>query len=256
MTLRWYCFGGFRIEDDGRSAASGRRELDLTGIRPRSRTLLRYLAAAGGRAVHRERILDALWPELTGTTAVNSLHVAVSTIRTFLEPRVARGASRYLVRDGLTYRLDTGAADDSDVTAFDDAFTAGRRAAAAGRTAEAVLLLQAALCRYTGELLPEDGAADWVVADRDGYRSRATTAAGLIAGLELGAGHPIAAVAAARRALELDDQDDTGWRRLITAQQRSGDHAAAARTRAGYETMLRALGVPVTPLIHGHRAAA
>ncbi|HWS34193.1 MAG TPA: BTAD domain-containing putative transcriptional regulator [Actinoplanes sp.] len=249
MTLRWHCFGGFRIEDDG-------RELDLTAIRPRSRTLLRYLAAAGGRAVHRERILDALWPELTETAAVNSLHVAVSTVRTFLEPGVARGASRYLVRDGLTYRLDTGAPENGDVTAFDQAAAAGRRAARAGRTAEATVLLRTALRQYTGELLPEDGAADWVVADRNAYRARATAAAGLLAELELGADHPAAAADAARRALELDDLDDTGWRRLITAQQRSGDHAAAARTRAGYETMLRSLGVPVMPLPHGHRAAA
>ncbi|MEV6342354.1 BTAD domain-containing putative transcriptional regulator [Actinoplanes sp. NPDC051851] len=233
MALRWYCFGGFRVESDG-------RELDLGAIRPRSRTLLRYLAAAAGRPVHREQIIDALWPELSEATAVNSLHVAVSTLRTFLEPGVARAQSRYIVRDGPTYRLVTG--PDLDVVAFGEAFTAGRRAMAKGGP-EAAYLLQSALFRYAGDLLPEDGAADWVVADRDRYRSQAADAAALLAELELDAGRPVAAARAARRALDLDDHHDAGWRLLIAAQLRSGDRAAAARTRHRYEGVLRTLGV-------------
>jgi DNA-binding SARP family transcriptional activator len=248
MTLRWYCFGGFRVEDDG-------QELDSGTIRPRSRALLRYLAAAGGRAVHREEILGALWPDLAGTTAVNSLHVAVSTLRTFLEPGVARGASRYIVRSGPTYRLAIGAPEDCDVTAFAAALRAGRHAAAGGRTAQATGQLRAALHHYTGDLLPEDGPAAWALADRDRYRAQATAAAGLLADLELEAGHPVAAAAAARRALELDDQDDTGWRLLIAAQQRAGDHAAAARTRLRYERVLRALDVPAAYAVLGGCAA-
>ncbi|BCJ56016.1 hypothetical protein Asp14428_74910 [Actinoplanes sp. NBRC 14428] len=236
MTLRWYCFGGFRVEDDG-------AERDLGAIRPRSRTLLRYLAASGGRAVHREEILSALWPGVTESAAVNSLHVAVSTLRTFLEPGVARGGSRYLTRSGATYRLDTGAPELSDVTAFVAALRAGRHAAADGRIAEASGLLRTALFHYAGDLLPEDRPAAWATADRDRYRAQAVGAAGLLADLELGAGHPVAAAAAARRALEIDDHDDASWRLLITAQQRAGDHAAAALTRQRYERVLRSLDV-------------
>lgn len=227
MTLRWFCFGGFRVEDDG-------RELDLGSIRPRSRTLLRYLAAAAG-PVHREQIIDALWPEMTTGTAVNSLHVAVSTLRTVLEPGVARGASRYIVRDGPTYRLVTGA--HLDVTAFGEAYRAGRRAADRAS-------LQAALHCYTGDLLPEDGPADWVVPERARYRTQAADAAALLAELELEAGRPAAAARAARRALDLDDHHDAGWRLLIAAQVRGGDPAAAERTRRQYEGVLRTLGVP------------
>ncbi|WP_306204719.1 AfsR/SARP family transcriptional regulator [Actinoplanes sp. RD1] len=248
MTLRWYCFGGFRVEDDG-------RELDLGAVRPRSRALLRYLAAAGDRAVHREQIIDTLWPGLAESTAVNSLHVAVSTLRTFLEPGVARGASRYIVRNGETYRLAVGAPENSDVTAFTEAFRAGRRAAADGRTATATALLRTALQHHDGDLLPEDGPATWAVAERDRYRAQATTAAGLLAGLELDRGHPDAAATAARRALDLDDHNDAGWRLLIAAQQRAGDHAAAARSRLRYERVLHALDVPAAQAALDGRAA-
>lgn len=248
MTLRWYCFGGFRVEQDG-------RELDLGPIRPRSRALLRYLAAAGGRAVHREQILDALWPELAGATAVNSLHVAVSTLRTFLEPGVARGASRYIVRTGATYRLATGAPGNCDVTAFTETHRAARQAAASGQSAQATALLRTALHYYAGDLLPEEGPADWAVTARDRYRATATDAADLLADLELDRGHPAAAVTAARRALDLDPHDDAAWRLLMRAQQRAGDHASAARTRAGYERVLRTLDVSAARALLGGRAA-
>jgi SARP family transcriptional regulator, regulator of embCAB operon len=230
MTLRWFCFGGFRVEDDG-------RELDLGAIRPRSRTLLRYLAAAAG-PVHREQIIDALWPEMSTGSAINSLHVAVSTLRTFLEPGVARGASRYIVRNGPTYRLVTGA--QSDVTTFAEAYRAGRRAT---DRAEAIRSFQAALQCYTGDLLPEDGPADWVVPERERYRTQAADAAAILAELELEAGHPVAAARAARRALDLDDHHDAGWRLLIAAQIRGGDRAAAERSRRQYESVLHTLGV-------------
>lgn len=236
MTLRWYCFGGFRVEDDG-------GDLNLGAIRPRSRTLLRYLAAAAGRPVHREQIIDALWPEMTGPAALNNFHVAVSTLRTFLEPGVARGASRHIVRNGATYRLATETAD-LDVAAFARAHRAGRHAAATD-PAEAMRLLRAALHHYTDDLLPEDGPADWVVPARERYRGQAAEAAGLLADLELDAGRPVAAARAARRALDLDQHHDAGWRLLIAAQIRAGDQAAAARTRRQYEGVLHTLGVPL-----------
>lgn len=248
MTLRWYCFGGFRVEEDG-------NERDLGAIRPRSRTLLRYLAATGGRAVHREEILGALWPGIPESTAVNSLHVAVSTLRTFLEPGVARGGSSYLPRQGSSYRLSVGAPELCDVTAFSAALRAGRQAATAGRTGEASGLLRTALYHYAGDLLPEDRPAAWAAADRDRYRAQAAGAAGLLAELELSAGHPVAATAAARRALEIDDHDDAGWRLLIAAQQRAGDHVAAARTRVRYERLLGSLDVAAAQSVLGVRAA-
>ncbi|GIF14591.1 AfsR/SARP family transcriptional regulator [Actinoplanes teichomyceticus] len=236
MTLRWYCFGGFRVEEDGRA-------LDLGAIRPRSRTLLRYLAAAEGRPVHREQIIDALWPEMTAAGAVNNLHVAVSTLRTFLEPGVARGASRYIVRSGPTYRLVTETMD-LDVAAFAQTYRAGRRAAATD-PGEAIRLFRAALQLHTDDLLPEEGPADWVVPSRERYRAQAAHAAERLADLELDAGRPVAAARAARWALDLDQHHDAGWRLLIAAQLRAGDRAAAERSRRQYENVLRTLGVPL-----------
>ncbi|GGM01278.1 AfsR/SARP family transcriptional regulator [Micromonospora yangpuensis] len=238
--LRLWCFGGFRLERDG-------LPVDLSGIRPRVRTLLRYLAAEAGQPVHRERIMAALWPELPERAALNNLHVGVSTLRTFLEPGVARGASRFVVRDGWTYRLEV---DDGgcDVSAFGAALAESRRARSRGEDAAAVRALRTALDHYAGDLLPEDGTAEWVLAARDRHRSRAAEAAVLLAGLELTRGRARAAVAAARRALELDGYHDDGWRLLISAQRRAGDVAAARHSQQTYERVLRSLGVGSRPV--------
>jgi DNA-binding SARP family transcriptional activator len=237
--LRLRCFGGFRLELDG-------AQVDWSGVRPRVRTLMRYLAAGAGQPVHRERITAALWPELPERAAVNNLHVGVSTLRTFLEPGVARGASRFIVRDGASYRLEVGVGGGCDVSAFEAALAAARRGASLGDDGAVARALRGALDHYTGDLLPEDGPAEWVVADRERHRCRAAEAAVLLARLELAGGRDRAAATAARRALELDGYHDDGWRLLIAAQRSVGDVAASRRSQQAYEHVLRSLGVTRT----------
>ena len=59
----------------------------------------------------------------------------------------------------------------ADVREFGLAVAGGRRALRAGNLAEAAELLGAALELYAGELLPEEGAATWVVKERDRFNA-------------------------------------------------------------------------------------
>ncbi|WP_148086503.1 BTAD domain-containing putative transcriptional regulator [Micromonospora sp. HM5-17] len=230
------CFGGFHLEIPG-------RRLDWASVRPRVRALLRFLAAHGGRPVHREIILAALWPELPLRSGVRNLHVGVSMLRAFLEPGLRRGESRFVRRDGESYLLALPPSAYCDVRSFEEAVATWRRAVCTGDRAVAVAALRDALDQYGGDLLPEDGPAEWVVPERDRYRTLAAESAATLAALELEAGRLTAAVTAARRGLELDGFRDDAWRVLAEAQQRSGDTAAYARTRRAYARMLRTLGV-------------
>ena len=72
-------FGGFALRLDG-------SELELSAIKPRARLVLHLLGLAGGAPVHREVLLAALWPETEPETAARLLHVAISSLRTVLEP--------------------------------------------------------------------------------------------------------------------------------------------------------------------------
>lgn len=237
------CFRGFHLDIAG-------RPLDWSRIRPRVRTLLRYLAVHAGQRVHREIIVAALWPELSARAGINNLQVGISTLRTFLEPGgVARGTSRLIPRDGESYRLAIGDGDRSDLLSFDTAVSAGRVALARGQTATAAQALRDALRLYTGDLLPEDGPAEWVVGERARYRFRAAEAGARLARLEYDAGNWRRTIQVAHRALALDRCNDDSWRLLISAQQRAGHAAAAGRSRHTYERILNSLGVGTTTMI-------
>ena len=96
---------------------------------------------------------------------------------------------------------------------------------------------------YAGDLLPEEGPAEWVAERRDHYRAKAIEAAQGLAEEALLAGDHATVVRACRFGLELDRYQDALWRMLILARERAGDAGAASRDRREYALVLEALGV-------------
>jgi ATP/maltotriose-dependent transcriptional regulator MalT/DNA-binding SARP family transcriptional activator len=229
-------FGGFQLEMNG-------TVVDLSGLKPRVRALLRLLAVQGGRPLHREAIQVALWPEAATDAAGRNLHVAISSLRQALEPGVARAGFTLVVRDGDAYRLATGADVSVDLVAFESDMGQGRSGAAAGDAGRALAGFCSALDRYAGELLPEDGASDWVVDHRERCRSAAAEAAQWVAEHRLRGGDPAGAAQAAAGGLRIDRYHDPLWRLLATAREQAGDHVAASRARAEYAQVLAELGL-------------
>lgn len=233
LTLR--CFGTFGVRVQG-------VDVDLSPLRPRARAALRLLALHGGRPVHREVLVDALWPDSDPEAGLRNLQVAVSSIRQVLAATGGEQGGSLLVRAGDTYRLVVDS-DASDVAAFDSAVRTARAASTAGDHDRAALAAERALTLHGGDLLVEDGPADWVVSERERCRVDAASAAALLAEVELGRGRPAAAATACERGLRIDRYHDQLWRLLVEACGAAGDRAAAARARAGYEDVMRELGV-------------
>lgn len=232
------CFGTFAM------AVAG-RPVDLALLKPRPRAVLRLLAVNAGRPVHREVIQDALWRDADPETGARSLHVALSALRRELEPAAGRGGCEILVRDGDAYRLAIPAGSRVDVLAFDEALTRAR--AARGHDDRiTIAAYRAAVAAYAGDLLPEDGPADWIVARRDRARADYVEAALGLAELVMPE-HPAEAAAVCVAALGIDAYHDPLWRLLVEARERAGDRAAAASARASYARMLADLGLPASP---------
>ncbi|HVQ94214.1 MAG TPA: BTAD domain-containing putative transcriptional regulator [Mycobacteriales bacterium] len=242
VTVELRVLGGFELWLAG-------RELDWSRLRPRARTTLRLLALHAGRPVHRETLVEALWPDLPPAAGMHSLQVAVSSLRRFLDPGAARG-SGLLARAGDTYKLMLPPGSRSDLAEFEACLrmfrelrTAGTDQAAAGTV---VVALRRALTAYRGDLLPEDGPAEWVVAERDRLRQDAAEAAAALGAVEMSRGNPVGAAEVLERGLRLDPFRDPAWRLLIAAHQAVGDLAAAARARRDYARVLADLGVDLT----------
>jgi DNA-binding SARP family transcriptional activator len=127
--------------------------------------------------------------------------------------------------------------------AFATEVEAGRVAQAAGDRRAASEAFDRTMTRYEGDLLPEDGPAEWVVGPRDRIRVDAADVAARLAGLALEDGDAEAARAAAERGLRVDRYRDDLWRRLVDAHRARGDQASAARAERDYALVLEELGV-------------
>ena len=232
-SVRIRTLGGCGLDVDGRRAS-------LDRAKPRVRSLMRLLAIHAGAPVHREVIQEALWPEADADAGARSLHVAVSALRRLLDEVAQPVGGRLVVRDGDAYRLDIPP-DAVDLGRFDRAIAEGRAARSRGEVSAAAFSL--ALELYAGELLPEEGPADWVIERRDHYRSKAIEAAIGLAEEAMLAADYATTVRACRFGLELDRYQDTLWRMLIDARDRAGDAGAASRDRREYASVLEGLGV-------------
>jgi len=228
--------GGFAMAMDG-------QPVDLGGVRPRVRALLRLLSLNGLAPVHHETIEAALWPEVDVVAASRNLHVAVAALRRSIEPSAARGGFQLLRREGDAYRLALPAGSRVDLFAFEQAVHAGRAARERGELALARQSFGLALETYGGELLPEDGPAEWVVDRRERCRQAAVEAAEGLAELLLEIGDADGAARACTQGLRLERYHDPLWRLLIRARETAGDQGAALRARHSYGQMLADLGV-------------
>ncbi len=230
-------FGGLTVHIDG-------RRVDLSPVKPRVRSLLRFLAAQGGEPVHRDVICEALWPEADADAALRGLQVAVSSLRQVLTPAGSRGDATWVRRDGGSYRLAEPGAVTCDIVDFRHALDAARRNAGAGEVTEAAVNFAAATDRLAAELLPEEGPAEWANAIRRRLQSEAIDVAERISASALAEGSVPLAASICRRALQIDPYCDRVWESLIGALELSGDNSSAERERARYNEMVTDLDVP------------
>jgi ATP/maltotriose-dependent transcriptional regulator MalT/DNA-binding SARP family transcriptional activator len=213
--------GGFRLQ------VAGRVE-EWAGVRPRALVLLRLLALSAGIDVHRERLLEALWPGVAPRTGTRRLQVAVSSLRQALT-RAGIPGHDVLRRQGDAYRLALPPGTHLDVRELDAALTALSTARARGQPAAEPA--RRALALHRGELLPEDGPAEWVVGERERLRLHVAVAARELAEDCVRSGAVAEGVGAALRSLDLDPFQERPWAILARLHERAGDRAAAARAR-------------------------
>jgi DNA-binding SARP family transcriptional activator len=152
--LRVGLLGGFQVERDGvpRPASSWQRR--------KAKSLTKLLATYPRHTLHRDQILDILWPDVELSSAVNSFGKALYAARRALEPELLpRESSTYLRMTDSLVGLDTEHvlidADHFQLLAE----SALRQGDVAG--------YESALAAYGGELLPEDRYEDWCAERRD-----------------------------------------------------------------------------------------
>src|SRR5262245_3860101 len=172
-----------------------------------AKALVKMLALAPDRRVHRERAAELLWPDRDADAAANNLNQALYVARRALDSVGADGARVLALTDGAVV-LDARV----DVDAFEEAAARAR----ADRDAGAY---ERALGLYGGELLPEDRYEPWADARRAALAELHTALCLELAELQ---GDAPAAVGTLQRALVADPLAESAHRALMRLYARTG----------------------------------
>lgn len=204
MRVEIAMLGGFTVRVDGEPVDASAWE------RRQATTLVKLLALAPGRQLHREQCLDAIWPDLGIDEAAPRLHKAAHYARKALGSRDA------IVLRRETVLLYPDADVSVDVVAFEELAERARHGDDAA--------LDAALRLCNGPLLPTDPYEEWTLARRERVRQQ-----------------HVELLRRARRwdaLLAEEPADEEAHLELMRAHAANGDRRSALRQ---YERMDRAL---------------
>ena len=198
--------GGFSVTVDGVA-------LDHAEWRRRqAAALVKVLALAGARSLHREQVIDTLWPDLGVDEAAPRLHKAAHYARRLI------GQPGAVVLAGESVSLFPHQDIRVDVTEFQN--LAERALAADDRTAA----LEAAAV-YGGELLPQDPYEPWAMETREQLHLRYLDVLRVAGRWDL--------------LTALEPTDEEAHLRLIAELTEKGDTRAALRQFERLERALR-----------------
>jgi DNA-binding SARP family transcriptional activator len=204
--------GRFSAEVEGRTLD------DLLPGR-QGRLLFAYLAASGGRAVPREQLIDALWPERLPKDPAAAFSVVLSKLRRSVGADLVQGSAE------LRLALPGGRID---VVAAEQAVAAARSALEQRDWPAVRKQASAALEALDGEFLVGSD-APWIEDRRRELESVRLEALELVgrAGLALGGGALMAAERAARELVERSPYRESGYALLMETVAARGDVAEA-----------------------------
>lgn len=213
--------------------------------REKARQLFQFLLTQRGQWLHRDQIVDQLWPHLPPDAAERDFKVALNALNRALEPARPQGGSPFfVVRRGNLYGLNPAARLDVDADGFE------RLAASSEPDA-----LRRALDLYQDDYLPDSLYEDWTYATRERLRGLYLSAAERLAAWLLAGGEPGQAIQVGRALLARDRTWEPAYRLLMQAYAAQGNraqvHAAYRQCAAALHDELGVEPSPETRALYG-----
>jgi DNA-binding SARP family transcriptional activator len=228
--------GGFRV-------LIGGKPLSATAWQSKkARDIVKMLIARRGKPLHREVLIDQLWPDDDSSKAGSRLSVALSVIRGVLDPAKALAPDHHLEADRETISLRVDHLE-IDLEAFHDAAAAGLAAARRGDADRATALLEQAEAAYAGDLFEEDPYEDWALPAREEARATYVSVANWLAERSSSQGDHDAAVRYLLRILQRDPFDENAHLRLVRVMIEARRHGEARRLYRQYCSRMEELGI-------------
>ncbi|MFI7636099.1 tetratricopeptide repeat protein [Nonomuraea sp. NPDC049400] len=227
--VRFCMLGGVRLSRRGSTVEWQSRK---------ARDLLTWLACQRGRPVAREAAMEILWPGEDPASCSNRLSVALSTVRSVLDPQRKFGPGEFVRADKYSIQL---VGLRTDVEEF-------LSAAAEALASQDEDLLVAAEARYTGDVCEDSPYAEWLEPLREEARAVHQALLRELASLAEEADDPDRAVRYLLRLLERDAYDEAAHLDLVRTLTRARRHGEARRRYRLYAEAMRELDVEPAPL--------
>lgn len=232
--------GGFRVLRDGQPVA-----LADWGSK-KARDLLKILVARRGRPIAREQLMGLLWPGEEPAKLSGRLSVAISVLRSVLDPDKRFEPDRFVDGDGASVWLAL-ANVEVDVEDFLLELASVPELRRAGRLGDALEGLEHAEATYVGEFLEGDVYDDWAVGLREEARMAYVGAARALATHALESDEHDAAVRYLLRILERDAHDEQAHLDLMRTLAAAGRHGEARRRYHAYAAAMDEINVEPAP---------
>lgn len=235
MSIRVDLLGAFRVRVGADVVP------DDSWRRRKAAAVVKLLALASGHRMHREQMMDMLWPDLDPLAAAANLRKAVHYARAALETaRPGAGAHVVTAGDHLALRSCEGELA-VDVVQFRSQLSVARRTGDVDGYWRALDL-------YEGELLPEDRYEEWAVGARRELSLDFLSGMTEMAKLLEAEGDLGRAIEAVRRLIAADPTGEDGNAALMRLYALAGRRAEALRHYEHFRGVLdRELGAEPAP---------
>jgi len=207
--------------------------------------LLKFLAAHAGLPLHRERLIEQLWPDADDQTGWARLKVTVHFLRQRLRDAglvhdvITTSESSYVLRADCVW---------IDSTAFEEHVQRGRAHQRLGENAEAMRSFDQARQLYGGDYMEADLYADWCAEDRARLSELYIESLNALAELHFSHGEYAAAAQDCHTALVREPCRESAHRLLMRSLVALGRPESAMRQfKRCKETLAAELGVEPAP---------
>ncbi|MHA1559399.1 MAG: AfsR/SARP family transcriptional regulator, partial [Alphaproteobacteria bacterium] len=203
--------------------------------------LLKFLVVHAGRPLHRERLVEMLWPDADENTGWSRLKVTVHFLRQRLREAglhqdiITTTDSSYVLRSDCVW---------VDSAVFETLVSEGRAHHRAGKVADALHAFEEARGLYAGDYMEADLYADWCAEDRERFSELHVETLNALAELHFAQGEYAAAAQECHTVLVSEPCRESVHRLLmqsLIALQRPD--SAVKQFRRCEEALARELGV-------------
>lgn len=197
------CFGGFEIRVRGELLRA------RAFVRRKALTLLKLLILHAPQPIHRDWLIETLWPDADPHRGANRLHGVVHALRQTLSGALMQ-AGDLIGHDEDAYFFNASASVRVDLLDYEAALERARQSGSSAALSQAVAL-------YTGELFADELYGDWATARRSLARERYLDAVRALTTREAAKARWDSVVSTLKRALSLEPFAEDLHQKLIQA---------------------------------------